>query len=364
MAAREILDSLSDTLLCDERILSVSERDLLAQLLQRARTQASVPGKTVAEAFTQLVGEVIAERAYGVLGEGVARRLLEQQLIQSSSRPAQDPTVIHAGGPPPTPPAPGPGDPYKSGPQPPGPSPPGNVWARTQPTGAGRPGRTATDLQLARRTTGGIAVLETPDFLPAECVLLDEFLSSAELKALMQDTLAREMEFQVSEVVSPGVPGGTVDYEHRRSRVLVELGKHQSVIVDHLRACLPQVLRKLGHETFPISRVEAQITASNHGDFFHWHCDNGAEEIASREITFVYFFHREPKRFRGGELRIYDSRWENNQYVPTANYRVIVPEQNQMVLFVSSLAHEITPVECPSEAFADSRFTVNGWLHR
>jgi len=361
MAARESIDRLSDTLLCDERILNVSERELLAKLLQRARSQVSVSGNAVAETITRVVGEVIAERAYGVLGEGIARRLLQQQSGLSSSRPQQDPGVIHAGGPPPTP-APGPGDPNRSGPQPPGPSPPGGVWARTQPTGASLAARTATE--PARRATGGVALLETPEFMPAECVVLDEFLASAELNALMQDTLQREMEFQVSEVVSPGVAGGAVNYEHRRSRVLVDLGKHQSVIVDRLQACLPRVLRKLGHQTFPISRVEAQITASNHGDFFHWHCDNGAEEIASREITFVYFFHREPKKFRGGELRIYDSRWENNQYVPTANYRVIVPEQNQMVLFVSSLAHEITPVECPSEAFPDSRFTVNGWLHR
>jgi Rps23 Pro-64 3,4-dihydroxylase Tpa1-like proline 4-hydroxylase len=78
----------------------------------------------------------------------------------------------------------------------------------------------------------------------------------------------------------------------------------------------------------------------------------------------VYFFHREPKTFRGGDLRIYDSRWENGRYEPTENYRNIVPRQNQMVFFVSSLAHEITPVECPSGAFADSRFTVNGWIHR
>jgi Rps23 Pro-64 3,4-dihydroxylase Tpa1-like proline 4-hydroxylase len=26
--------------------------------------------------------------------------------------------------------------------------------------------------------------------------------------------------------------------------------------------------------------------------------------------------------------------------------------------------HEITAVHCRSRAFADSRFTVNGWLHR
>ena len=114
----------------------------------------------------------------------------------------------------------------------------------------------------------------------------------------------------------------------------------------------------------PIARIESQITASNHGDYFRWHCDDSQPEIASREITFVYFFHREPKAFRGGELRIYDSRWENGEYVSTGNYQIIVPGQNQVVFFPSSLLHEITPVECSSRAFADSRFTVNGWFHR
>ena len=39
MTAREMIDSLSGTLLCDERILSVPERELLANLLQRTRNQ-------------------------------------------------------------------------------------------------------------------------------------------------------------------------------------------------------------------------------------------------------------------------------------------------------------------------------------
>ena len=133
--------------------------------------------------------------------------------------------------------------------------------------------------------------------------------------------------------------------------------------MNRVKACLPRVLQKLGRAEFPVSHTEVQITASNHGDFFRWHCDNAQEEIASREITFVYFFHREPKRFHGGELRIYDSLPHNGTYVPTKNYRAIVPRQNQIVFFLSSLAHEITPVECPSEEFGDSRFTVNGWFH-
>jgi SM-20-related protein len=176
--------------------------------------------------------------------------------------------------------------------------------------------------------------------------------------------LEREADFHFSEVVSPGVSGGLVDFEHRRSRVLCDLGAPGTALLDRVRACLPRILPKLNHGQFPITREESQITASNHGDYFRWHCDNSQEEIATREITFVYFFHREPREFRGGELRIYDSRWENGGYVPTHNYRSIVPQQNQLVLFPSALAHEITPVECPSGTFASSRFTVNGWFHR
>ena len=209
-----------------------------------------------------------------------------------------------------------------------------------------------------------VAVAEAPEIVPAECVILQEFLAPAELNALLQYALAAESDFQISEVISPGADGGAVDHEYRRSRVLMNLGSHEDVVVNRIRACWPRVLARLGRAEFAASRVEAQITASNDGDFFRWHSDNSNAMNAPREITFVYFFHREPKSFCGGELRIYDSRRENNLFVPSANYRTVIPQQNQMVLFASSLPHEITRVECPSRAFADSRFTVNGWLHK
>jgi Rps23 Pro-64 3,4-dihydroxylase Tpa1-like proline 4-hydroxylase len=230
-------------------------------------------------------------------------------------------------------------------PRPPGPNPPGISKERQE---------------LAR----GTLVMDEPEFLLANCVVLDEFLAPAELKALNQYVLEHENEFALSEVVAPGATEGAVEFEHRRSRVLMDLGPHREVILDRLRNCLPQALKRLGREPFPISRIEAQITASNDGDYFRWHTDNGQDEVACREITFVYFFHREPKPFRGGELRLYDSRRKNGGYVPTSNYRGIEPQQNQMVLFVSSLTHEITPLEMPNGRFSDSRFTVNGWLNR
>lgn len=66
--------------------------------------------------------------------------------------------------------------------------------------------------------------------------------------------------------------------------------------------------------------------------------------------------------FSGGELRPFDRGVEQVRWVPAETFREIVPEDNLLVLFPSSALHEIRPVRCPSRAFADSRFTLNGWL--
>ena len=208
------------------------------------------------------------------------------------------------------------------------------------------------------------AVAERPSVLPAQCVVLDEFLAPQELEELTRFTLEHEADFSASEVVSPGRDGGIVNYEHRRSCVLMDLGQHQDVMLERIKAALPQVLNKLGMEEFSIAGVEAQVTASNDGDFFHFHSDNGSDRVASRHLTFVYFFHREPRQFEGGELRIHDARLEEGGYVSEGTYQTIAPQQNQVVFFPCELLHEITPVNCASQRFADSRFTLNGWLRR
>ena len=194
--------------------------------------------------------------------------------------------------------------------------------------------------------------------------MLDEFLAPQELEDLVSYTLQHEADFRTSEVITPSADDGIVDYDHRRSRVLMNAGKHESVIFDRIKTVLPLVLTRLGMEEFPIASVESQITASNHGDYFREHPDNGQEGVAFRHLTFVYFFHREPRQFEGGELRIHDARLQGEHYVSTGNYQAIVPQQNQIVFFPCSLLHEITPVKCPSLAFANSRFTLNGWLRR
>ncbi len=399
MTAQEILTNLSSTLMDDERILSLRERELLVSLLQHTRTHSGARDNAVTESIARAVGEVIAQRAYGILGSNIAQRLLDESLsshgndvngirAHSPHPPAPSPPgpkPDDAASPRPTGPRPGPrgyeaagprgaqddlGGLHARSPHPPAPSPPGpgpkpDDAASPRPTGpgSGPRGYEAEGPRAVQSDSSSVAVLEMPQQLRGECVVLDEFLAPAELEELMAYTLACEDRFQLSEIISPDA-GGSVDFEYRRSRALPDLDKHRDVMVNRIRSAMPGILEKLGHEPFETTRVEAQITASNDGDFFRWHNDNGHGEIASRELTFVYFFHREPRQFHGGELRLYDSRWENGMYRPQENFRTVMPQQNQAVFFLSSLAHEITPVECPSGAFADSRFTVNGWFHR
>jgi len=398
MTAKEVLTCFSETLLQDERILSLRERELLTKLLQRAREKSVISSdgySAASSAIIDAVGETVGQRAFSVLGSEIVQCLLEEYgpatehnigvpLTVRGPRPPQPTTG--SGPRPPQPTASGPRPPQPtiasgprppqpttaSGPRPPqptasGPRPPQPTIASgprpPQPTTASGP-RPPQPTTFASQHETAVSVIERPEFLPAQFVVLDEFLVPEELNSIIEYTRSREGDFQLSEVIAPGQTGATLDYEHRRSRVLMDIGEHQAVVLNRIQAYLPRVLQKMGREVFPVTRVEAQITASNDGDFFRNHNDNGQDEIASRELTFVYFFHREPKAFQGGELRIYDSKWENGEYVSTGNYQTIVPEQNQVVFFPSSLLHEITPVECPSLAFADSRFTVNGWFHR
>jgi len=407
MTPKQILDSFSETLMQDERILSAQERALVGTLLQHAKASGSANPETqeaVRAVIASAVGETVAQRAFAVLGGSIVERILEGSKFSQDDSGGVRGGHVHPGPHPPfdpqspgellgamadtqtpnaplrmkTEPDPPSGQPHGPGvraphkePQPPSrpmgePDPPSG---HPHPPGPGvRAPRTEPDPPSSARTTvisqTSAAVAARPPVLPAQCVVLDEFLAPQELEDLMRFTLEHESDFSASTVVSPSAESGVVNYDHRRSRVLMDLAQHQDVMLERIKSVLPQVLDKLGMEEFSIADVEAQVTASNDGDFFHFHSDNGSERVAARYLTFVYFFHREPRQFEGGELRIHDSRLQDGVYVSEDRYQAIVPRQNQIVFFPCEMLHEITPVKCASQLFADSRFTLNGWLRR
>src|SRR5262249_5631625 len=111
------------------------------------------------------------------------------------------------------------------------------------------------------------------------------------------------------------------------------------------------VCTALDIKEYPVDEVEVHLTAHNDGDYFKKHSDSGSRETNNRVITFVYYFNRVPRKFHHGEL-VFTGR----------NKTVIEPRNNKIIFFDSSLEHEVKPIVCPSRKFADSRFTLNGWI--
>jgi Rps23 Pro-64 3,4-dihydroxylase Tpa1-like proline 4-hydroxylase len=177
---------------------------------------------------------------------------------------------------------------------------------------------------------------------------------------LVDQILGQEAEFREATVVPTGSTTPAVNQNLRRAKTLNGLGKLEGVFVERLKQQLQPALDKIGHKGFPLGRIEIQVTASNDGDYFRLHRDASDED--TREISFVYFFHREPRRFSGGELRIYQTRVIDGRVTPADHAHTLSPRQDAIVFFPSQ--HEVLPVRVPSHEFADSRFTVNGWIHR
>lgn len=198
---------------------------------------------------------------------------------------------------------------------------------------------------------------QATDVLESHYVQIDHFLTPEEQQRLLDYVLQQESAF-VPTTTSTG------DVDYRRSMILYSFPEFSQLMVNRIQAILPDVFRKLQLPSFPIAEIEAQLTSHNDGNYYKIHNDSGSPDTATREFTYVYYFYREPKAFSGGELVIYDSKIENNFYVQADSYKLVEPRNNSIVFFLSRYLHEVLPVRCPTQSFADSRFTINGWVRR
>src|SRR5271169_3207 len=87
MTPKQILDSFSETLMQDERILSAQERALVATLLKHAKAATTDNQETqnaVQAVIASAVGETVAQRAFAVLGGSIVQRILEDSAVPLS----------------------------------------------------------------------------------------------------------------------------------------------------------------------------------------------------------------------------------------------------------------------------------------
>ena len=195
----------------------------------------------------------------------------------------------------------------------------------------------------------------SPKVIRHAIAVIADFLPDDEWQSLLSQVLASEARFR---------PSGTHDAraDYRQSLVLNPPVDLVRPVVDRVRSLMPQVLPVLRVSPIVVGAVEAQITASVDGSFFGVHTDAG-RDVPKRHLTYVYYFNRAPKGFTGGELRVYDDVVRNGKLARAESFQMIDPVHNRIVLFWAKAMHEVMPVRVPSRAFADARFTVNGWIN-
>ena len=173
----------------------------------------------------------------------------------------------------------------------------------------------------------------------------------------MEPVFARENDFRPSAVADR-------KDDYRRSLVLEPPPAIEAMMLGKIRGVIPEAIRQVRVPNFDVGLIECQLTANNDGSYFRVHTDATKNETRGRVFTYVYYFNREPRGFLGGDLRVYDDQIRDGKFARVDSFQVVEPRHNRIVFFNAAVMHEVTPVQVPSKAFRDSRFTVNGWVHR
>lgn len=196
----------------------------------------------------------------------------------------------------------------------------------------------------------------TPVLLQSKYVKIENFLTEAENQRILNYVVENQSQFEDSKVM-------TNDPSYRQSKIFYFFHEFDEMIKERVKKILPEILPQLDVRPFEIEEIEAQITAHNDGHYYKVHNDNGDVHTGNRAVSYLYYFHQEPKPYTGGELRIFDT-WKLGEslYSMAESYTDIEPTNNSLLFFVSSYCHEVRPVICPSKEFRDSRFTLNGWV--
>jgi Rps23 Pro-64 3,4-dihydroxylase Tpa1-like proline 4-hydroxylase len=193
--------------------------------------------------------------------------------------------------------------------------------------------------------------------MPVPFIRQKNALPQATLNALWDHLEANRDNFHPSGVFDKAGQQRT----NLKQRISMRLGADSrltEIINPHLSAVLAEDANwtRLRMRRFHPKRITIEAAVHLDGGKFTAHRDCGGP-VADRKISFIFYLHREPRKFTGGDLLLHD---ETGQL---PGFSRIDPQHNSMILFPCSALHEVTPVQAPAGEILDGRITVHGWLH-
>jgi len=190
-------------------------------------------------------------------------------------------------------------------------------------------------------------------------------LGAPTVAALLEYVAARENDFRPAGVRNRASGEKSVNTDLRKCLYLRQLDPFEDAIKAFVSKSADEALTRFGLAEPAVEAREFEITAYRDGNYFGAHIDTDERLNRVRVLSCVYYFAATPRRFSGGELRLYGlptlSAGRKPEPAPCVD---VAPETDTLVVFPSWLRHEVLPVRVPSGAWRDQRFTINCWIHR
>ena len=192
--------------------------------------------------------------------------------------------------------------------------------------------------------------------------VIDSFLGTEQADQLLQFAIENENKFAPAHIASENT-SSALDNEARRAWEFGDrIGELGRAFKESIYERVDDFLASVGLPMIESPEIELSMAAHRDGGFFAEHIDTFTDAIPSnrksnRVLSAVYYFHREPAGFSGGQLALLPMTGE-------AAPILVEPVHDRLVLFPSFAPHEVLPISIPGDAFADARFSLNCWVRR
>src|ERR1700679_1965771 len=158
--------------------------------------------------------------------------------------------------------------------------------------------------------------------------VLPDFLEEATIAALLEHAERHEAEFAPTDVGRGD--DRRIDPAYRRSLVAPDLDAFLPLFRARVYERAAELMTSLRMSPAPAAGFELQLVAHGDGAFYKRHIDTqtAADRTHIRVLSGVYYFHREPKAWGGGALRLY-------AVGDAARFVDVPPARNSLLIFPS-----------------------------
>ncbi len=204
-----------------------------------------------------------------------------------------------------------------------------------------------------------------PGIWPAPFVQIPGFLSPAEHGRVLTRALTLRAAFSPARTGGNGPSERKVRTSERVGSAIENVADEELAVslVPKVRNILPSVFERLRLVSHDLACIDLDMTHYPNGGSGIPHCDSppppppAQSAYSLQSLICIYYFHRQPKAFAGGDLLVYDTDIEKEVANPTSFSR-IEPVANSLVIYPTRYFHGVTRVECGTTDFADGRFAV------